>query len=73
MAALHTPLTLRAVADLDVKTTHEGARLGQFFLILRRHAGHFDRAAAVGTGRRGPAPGGSRRPAPGVGGVPAGP
>ena len=52
MAALHTPLTLRAVADLDVKTTHEGAHLGQFFLILRRHAGHFDRAAAVRTGRR---------------------
>ena len=52
VAALHTPLTLRAVADLDVKTTHEGAHLGQFFLILRRHAGHFDRAAAVRTGRR---------------------
>ena len=52
VAALHTPLTLRAVADLDAKTTHEGAHLGQFFLILRRHAGHFDRAAAVRTGRR---------------------
>ena len=52
VAALHTPLTLRAVADLDIKTTHEGAHLGQFFLILRRHAGHFDRAAAVRTGRR---------------------
>ncbi len=34
------------------EAAHEGAHLGQFFLILRRHAGHFDRTAAVRTRRR---------------------
>ena len=52
MVALHPPLTLRTVADLDVEAAHDRAHHGQFFLVLRRHAGHFDRAAAVRTGRR---------------------
>ena len=52
VAALHPPLTLRAVADLDVEAPHDRAHHGQLFLILRRHAGHFDRAAAVRTRRR---------------------
>ena len=52
VVALHPPLTLRAVADLDVEAPHDRAHHGQFFLILRRHAGHFDRAAAVRTRRR---------------------
>ena len=52
VVALHPPLTLRAVADLDVEAPHDRAHLGQFFLILRRHAGHFDRAAAVRTRHR---------------------
>ena len=47
VAALHPPLTLRAVADLDVEAPHHRAHHGQFFLILRRHAGHCDRAAAI--------------------------
>ena len=51
--ALDTPPTLRAVADLDVETAHQRAHRGKVFLILRRRAGHFDRAAAVRTGRRG--------------------
>ena len=37
------------MADLDVEAPHDRAHHGQFFLILRRHAGHFDRAAAVRT------------------------
>ena len=52
VAALHPPLTLRAVADLDVEAPHDRAHHGQLFLILRRHAGHFDRAAAVRTRHR---------------------
>ena len=52
VVALHPPLTLRAVADLDVEAAHDRAHHGQFFLILRRHAGHFDRAAAVRTRHR---------------------
>ena len=52
VVALHPPLTLRAVADLDVEAPHDRAHHGQLFLILRRHAGHFDRAAAVRTRRR---------------------
>ena len=47
VAALHPPPALRAVPDLDVEPAHDGAHLGQVLLILRRHAGHFDRAAAV--------------------------
>ena len=47
VAALHPSPALRAVADLDVEPAHDRAHLGQFFLILRRHAGHLDRAAAV--------------------------
>ena len=44
--------TLRAVADLDVEAAHQRAHRGKVFLILRRRAGHFDRAAAVRTGSR---------------------
>ena len=51
--ALHAPLTLRAMAHLDVEAPHEGTHLGQVFLVLRRPAGNLDRAAAVRTGRRG--------------------
>ena len=47
VAALHPPLTLRTVADLDVEAPHDRPYHGQFFLILRRHAGTFDRAAAI--------------------------
>ena len=50
--ALHPPLTTRAVADLDVEAAHDRAHHRQLFLILRRHAGHFDRAAAVRTRHR---------------------
>ena len=53
MPALHAPLTLRAVAHLDVEAPHEGTHLGQVFLILRRHTVQRDRAAAVRTARRG--------------------
>ena len=52
MAALDPPPTLRAVADLDVEAAHQRAHRGEVFLILRRCAGHFDRAAAVRTPRR---------------------
>ena len=52
MAALHAPLTLRAVTHLDVEAAHDRAHLGDFFLILRCHAGHFDHAATVRTRRR---------------------
>ena len=50
--ALDTPPTLRAVADLDVEAAHPRAHRGKVFLILRRRAGHVDRAAAVRTGRQ---------------------
>ena len=49
MAPLHAPAALRAAADLDVEAAHDGADRGEFFLILRGDAGHFDGAAAVGT------------------------
>ena len=52
VAALHPPLTLRAVANLDVEAAHDRAHHGQFFLILRRHARHFDRATAIRTRHR---------------------
>ena len=52
VAALDTPPTLRAVADLDVEAAHQRAHRGEVFLRLRRRAGHFDRAAAVRTARR---------------------
>ena len=54
MAALDTPPTLRAVADLDVEAAHLRAHRGGVFLILRRRAGHYDRAAAARTARRRP-------------------
>ena len=46
---LDTPPALRAAADLNVEAAHDGSHRGEFFLILRGHAGHFDGAAAVGT------------------------
>ena len=52
VAALHPSLTLRAAADLDVEAAHDRAHHGQFFLILRRHAGHCDRATAIRTRHR---------------------
>ena len=52
VAALDPPPTRRAVADLDVEAAHQRAHRGKVFLILRRRAGHFDRAAAVRTGGR---------------------
>ena len=52
VSALHPPPALRAVPDLDIETPHKGAHLRQFFLILRRHPGHVNRAAAVRTRRR---------------------
>ena len=61
--ALDTPPTPRAVADLDVEAAHHWTHRRKVFLILRRRAGHFDRAAAVRT---------ARRPAPDTGGAPAG-
>ena len=48
VAALHAPLTPRAVAHFDVEAAHDRAHLRDFFLILRRHVGHCDRPAAVG-------------------------
>ena len=41
--------TLRAVADLDVEAPHDGAHHREIFLILRRHPGQLDGAAAVRT------------------------
>ena len=52
MAALNPLPTLRAVADLDVEAPHHRTHRGQFLLVLRSHAGHFDRATAVRTRRR---------------------
>ena len=52
MPALYATATLGAVADLDVEAAHQRAHHGQFFLILRRHAGHIDGAAAIRTRRR---------------------
>ncbi len=52
VATLDTPPTLRAVADLDVEAAHQRAHQGEVFLILRRRAGHVDRAAAVRTPHR---------------------
>ena len=49
---LHALPALRAAADLDVEAAHDGAHPGEFFLLLRGDAGHFDGAAAVGTRRR---------------------
>ena len=47
---------------------HDRTHRGQFFLVLRRHAGHFDRAAAVPDTPPGPALRGSRPPASGADG-----
>ena len=49
MAALDATPTLRAVADLDVEAPHDGAHHREIFLILRRHPGQLDGAAAVRT------------------------
>ena len=50
--ALHAPLTLRAVADLDIEAAHERTHRGQVFLILLFHARHGNGAAAIRTRRR---------------------
>ena len=62
---LHALAALRAAADLDVEAAHDGAHPGEFFLILRGDAGHFDGAAAVGTRRRRRRPVGLVRPSAG--------
>ena len=49
VAALDATPTLRAVADLDVEAPHDGAHHREIFLILRRHPGQLDGAAAVRT------------------------
>ena len=49
----NTAPTLRAVADLDIEAAHDGTYHREVFLVLRRHAGHRDRAAAVRTRGRG--------------------
>ena len=49
----NTAPTLRAVADLEVEKAHDGTHHREVFLVLRCHARHLDRAAAVGTRRRG--------------------
>ena len=51
MTPLHAPAALRTAPDLDVEAAHDGADRGEFFLMLRGNAGHFDGAAAVGTRR----------------------
>ncbi len=52
VAALNPLPTLRAVADLNVEAPHHRTHRRQFLLVLRRHAGYFDRATAVRTRRR---------------------
>ena len=52
VAALDAPATESAVTDLDVEAPHDGAHHPEVFLVLRGHAGHHQRAAAVGTRRR---------------------
>ena len=72
MAALHAPLTLRAVTHFDVEAAHDRTHLRDFFLILRCHASHFDRPAAVGTRRRHRRLQGLVNPFSAAGGTPAG-
>ena len=52
MAALYPTPTLRALAHLDLEVPHDRFDLRQVLLVLRRHAGHLDLAAAVRTRRR---------------------
>ena len=52
VATLHAPTTVGAVANLDVEAPHDGAHHPEVFLVLRGHAGHHQRSAAVGTRRR---------------------
>ena len=49
VAALNPSPTLRAVADVYVEAAHEGTHHREVFLVLRRHAGDLNRAAAVRT------------------------
>ena len=49
MPALDAPLTLRAVAHLDLEVPNDRLDLRELFLILRRHMALGDRPAAVGT------------------------
>ena len=62
------PLTLRAVADLDVEAPHDRAHHGQFFLILRTPRGSLRPRRRSPDIPPEPAPRGFRRPAPGAGG-----
>ena len=50
--ALDAPLTLRAVAHLDLEVTNDRFDLRELFLILRSHVAARNRAAAVRTRRR---------------------
>ena len=52
VATLHPPPTLRAAAHLDLEVPHDRLDRRQVLLVLRRHAGHLDLAAAVRTRRR---------------------
>ena len=52
VAALYPTPTLRALANLNLEVPHDRFDLRHVLLILRRHAGHRDRAAAVRTRRR---------------------
>ena len=53
MAALHVFFDYCEQRPIvDVEAAHDRAHLGDFFLILRRHVGHFNRPAAVGARRR---------------------
>ena len=52
VAALHPPPTLRALANLNLEVPHDRFDLRQVLLVLRRHGGHLDLAAAVRTRRR---------------------
>ena len=53
MPTRNTTPTLRAVADLDGEAAHDGTHHREVFLVLRRHTGHPDRAAAVRARGRG--------------------
>ena len=50
--ALDAPLTLRAIAHLDLEVPNDRFDLRELFLILRRHVAARNRAAAVRTRRR---------------------
>ena len=49
VAALHSLLTPRAAAHLDIKAAHDGIHRQEVFLVFRSPADHLDCAAAVRT------------------------